>query len=193
MQSSATIPPDEAAHTLQSVRAARDATRGRLASFWYPLIVFGVLTMLSAPAFGIWDGGGVALFWLVAAPLGTFLTIRHQRAQMLATGAVRCERSYAITGCALIAACFGLGAIGGVTGHDDIARFGPPLAISAAYLVFARLERNVRLAVLASALAAVTIFAAIADVGHASQALAIGYGGSFVLLGLSERPRRPKA
>ncbi|MDX6691337.1 MAG: hypothetical protein QOG15_2794 [Solirubrobacteraceae bacterium] len=193
MQPSATIPPDEAARTLASVRAARDATRGQLASFWYPLVVFGVLTMLSAPTFQIWDGGGVALFWLIAAPVGTFLTIRHQRAEMLATGAVRCERSYSITACVLIAACFGLGVVGGVTGHDDIARFGPPLAISAAYLVFARLERNLRLAALASALAALTIFAAIADVGHASQALALGYGGSFVLLGLSERPRRPAA
>jgi hypothetical protein len=193
MQPSTTIPPDEAARTLAGVRAARDATRGRLSAFWYPLIVFGALTMLSAPTFAIWDGAGVALFWLVAAPLGTFLTIRHQRAEMLATGAVRVERPYIVTGCALIAACFILGGVGGATGQEDIANFGPPLAISTAYLMFAWLERNVRLAVLAVALAALAIFALAADAGHPAQSLALGYGGSFVLLGLSERPRRPKA
>jgi len=193
MQQTTAVPPDEAAQLLDSVRTARDATRGRLRSYWFALVVFGVLTTLSAPFFAIWNGGGVALFWLVAAPAGTFAVMRYQRGRASATGAWRAGRPYNITAGALIAACFGLGIIGGVTDHMDIANFGPPLAISAAYLVFAWLERSLALALLALSVAGLTIGLAVADVDHAAQILALSYGASFAIVGLAVRPRNPRA
>lgn len=192
MQRTAVIPPDEAARTLDSVRETRAATRGQLRSYWFALIVFGVLTMLSAPFFSIWDGAGVALFWLVAAPAGTFAVARHQCAQRLAAGAHRPARPYMITAWALIAACFALGGAGGIVGEQDLARFGPPLAIAVAYLVFAWLERSIALAALALGLAALTIAFATGDVGHAAPILALTYGASFLTLGVIARARRPR-
>lgn len=187
------LSPDEAARTLDSVRSTRAETKGQLRSYWYPLIVFGVLTMLSAPFFALWDGSGVALFWLVAAPLGSFAVVRHQQTQALTVGAGRAVRPYAITGIALIVACFGLGAIGGATGELDIANFGPPLAVATAYVVFAWLERSLALAALATALAAITIGFAAFGVEHAAPILALIYGASFVALGLAARAKSPRA
>lgn len=193
MNPTAAIPPDEAARTLESVRATRDATHGQLRSYWYPLIVFGTLTMLSAPFFALWDGGGVALFWLVAAPAGSFAVVRHQCTQALIMGAGRAVRPYAITGIALIVACFGLGAIGGATGELDIANFGPPLAVAAAYVAFAWLERSAALAALATGLAALTIGFAVSGVDHAAPILALTYGASFVVVGLAARAKSQRA
>jgi hypothetical protein len=193
MRQTAAIPPDEAAQLLESVRTARHATRGRLRSYWFALVVFGVLTILSAPFFSLWDGGGVALFWLVAAPAGTLAVVRYQRGRAFATGAMRDARPYNITAGALIAACFGLGIIGGVTDQADVASFGPPLAISAAYLVFAWLERSLALALLAMSVAGLTIGLAVADVDHAARILALSYGASFAIVGLLVRPRSPRA
>jgi len=192
MQRTAAIPPDEAAQMLDSVRDTRAATRGQLRSYWFALIVFGVLTMLSAPFFSIWEGAAVALFWLVAAPAGTFAVARQQRAQTQAAGAHRAARPYMITAAALIAACFALGVTGGAMDERDLANFGPPLAVSAAYLVFAWLERSIALAMLATGLAALTIAFAAGDVEHAAQILALTYGASFLTLGLIARARRPR-
>lgn len=192
MQQTAAIPPDEAARTLESVRHTRAVTRGQLRSYWFALIVFGALTMLSAPFFSISDGAGVALFWLVAAPAGTFAVARHQCAQTLAAGAHRPARPYMITAATLIAACFALGVTGGATDEQDLANFGPPLAVAVAYLVFAWLERSIALAVLATGLAALTIALAAADVEHAAQILALTYGASFLTLGLIARATRPR-
>lgn len=192
MHTSATLPPNEAAQTLQSVRAARAVTRRRLSGYAFPLIVFGALTLLSAPFFAIWEGAGVALFWLVAAPLGTFAVARHQRTRALTMGAGRAGRPYAITATALIAACFALGIVGGASGELDIAKFGPPLAICAAYVVFAWLERSIALAALATVVGALTIGFAVADVDDAAQILALIYGASFVALGLGVRVRSPR-
>lgn len=184
MPPATTVPPDEAVQALDRVYSARAATRGRLRSYSYPLIVFGALTMLSTPFFSIWEGAGVALFWLVAAPAGALVVARQQFAREITIGAGRAPRPYAVTATALVLACFGLGMIGGVTDQVDVSRFGPPLAISIAYLVFSRLERSVTLAALATAAAALTIVLAVTDIDHAVQILTLTYGASFLILGV---------
>lgn len=187
MPPAAPVPPDEAVQALDRVYSARAATRGQLRSYSYPLIVFGALTMLSTPFFSIWEGAGVAAFWLVAAPAGALVVARQQRAREITIGAGRASRSYAVTATALVLACFGLGMIGSVTDQVDVSRFGPPLAISIAYLVFSRLERSVALAALASVAAALTIVLAVTDVEHAVQILTLTYGASFLTLGVITR------
>lgn len=187
MRPAASVSPDEASQKLKSVRDARTASRGRLRSYSYPLIVFGALTMLSAPFFSIWEGAGVALFWLVAAPAGAFVVAREQRTREITVGAGRSARPYAITAAALVLACFALGTIGGVTDQVDVSRFGPPLAVSIAYLVFAWLERSAALAALATLVAVLTFVLAITGIDHAAQILALTYGASFLTLGVIAR------
>jgi energy-converting hydrogenase Eha subunit E len=185
------ISPEEAGNTLDSVHVTRAATRERLGPYWFALVVFGVLTMLSSPLFDVRDGAGVALFWLVAGPAGMFVVARHERAHVLATGAARAERPYAVTIGALAVAWFAVGAVGGATGNGDIATLGAPLAVAGAYLVFAWLGRSLVFAAWAMVLAAVTIIAVVADLDGISRSLAIGIGGNLLFLGLSERRSQP--
>lgn len=189
MDGSTALPPDEAARTLAGIRSTRERTRSDLSSFWYPLVLFGVLTMLSTPFFWLWDGSGVGLFWLVAAPAGTAAVSRHYRRRAFSTGVTRSPRAYVITAYGLIGACFGLGFGGGIAGQTDIAGFGPPLAIAVAYVIYAWLEDSPLLALVACLLGGLTIALATADVTDAPQILALAYGLSFVSVGLLMRTR----
>jgi hypothetical protein len=192
MDSSAVVPPEEATGTLTSIRSTRRRTRADLRSYWYPLVVFGVLTLLSSPFFELWDGAGAGLFWLVAAPAGIALVMRHYRHRELTVGLASAPRPYVVTAACLVAACFALGFGGGIAGEQDVASFGPPLAVSAAYLVYAWLERAALLALLAFALAGLTIALALGDVQRANQIVAAADGASFVLVGLLARTRSPR-
>lgn len=191
MDGSAVVPPAEAARTLTSIRATRKRTRADLRSYWYPLVVFGVLTLLSTPFFEIWDGAGAGLYWLVAAPAGIAVVARHSRRRELSTGLAPAPRPYIVTAVCLVAACFALGFGGGIADEPDVANFGPPLAVAAAYLVYAWLERSVLLVVLACALAGLTVALALGDVARAIQIVALADGASFVLVGLLARTRSP--
>ena len=62
--------PDGASHLLDEVTEVRSRTRTHLQSFWFPVTLFGVITLLSAPFTLIGDGAGVAWFWCIAGPLG---------------------------------------------------------------------------------------------------------------------------
>jgi hypothetical protein len=192
MDGSAVVPPEEAAHTLTSIRAARERTRTDLRAYWYPLVVFGVLTLLSTPFFELWDGAGAGLFWLVAAPAGIALVTRHYRRRELSVGLASAPRPYVITAVCLVAACFALGSGGGIAGEPAVANFGPPLAVAVAYIVYAWLERAALLALLACALAGLAIALALGDVERANQILAAADGASFVLVGLLARTRGPR-
>lgn len=191
MTGSTAIPPDEAARTLAGLGSTRGRTRSDLRSYWYPLVVFGALTLLSTPFFSLWDGSGVGLFWLVAAPGGFVAVSRHYRRRALSTGVARSPRAHVMTGYGLIASCFALGFGGGIGGQPDIATFGPPLSIAAAYVVFGWLESSPLLVLLACSLGGLTVALATADVADAARMLALAYGVSFVAVGLLVRTWTP--
>lgn len=172
MQLSTAVPPDEAAQTLQSIRATRDAARERIPPYWFGLVVFGALTMASAWLLEPWDGLAVALFWLVAGPLGWLLVERRQRAELLATGAADTGRPYARTAATFTLSAVALGAIGGALREPEVAAFGIPLAIAAAYYVFAWVDRRPGHAVWATAVVALVGLAVL---------IGAGTGGAFGL------------
>ena len=187
MENPATIPSEDAASTLAALRSTRARTRADLRSYWFALVVFGALTLLSTPFFDLWDGAGVGLFWLVAAPLGMAAMARYHRNRDDELGIAPAPRAYVITAGALVAACFGLGFGGGFSDQPDVATFGPPLAIAVAYVVFAWLERSAVLALVACVMGGLTVALAAAEVANAGQILAGAYGASFLILGLLAR------
>lgn len=191
MNETSSIHPDEAASALDSIRSTRAATRERLGSQWLALVVFGALTFLSAPLYDVRDGAAAALFWLAAAPIGTFVVARHRRAQLRSTGAARAGQPYARTFVALGVAFFVLSAAGALTGKGEIAVYGPPFAVGAAYLVFAALDRRISFALWGMVVAAVAILLVVIGSDGGAGALATGLGGSLVLHGLAERSGRP--
>lgn len=182
---SATVPPDDAARTLESVRVTREATRERLPPYWFGYVVFGVLTIISSWFAGVWDGGGLTLFWLLATPLGCFVVSRHQRAEQRDEGATPTGRPYALGVAILIVPACVLGAIGAATGEADIVQFGLSVVFAGALFVLAWIYRDVGMAVVGTALVALVAYTAIADV-HGVWILN-GLGTGWVVVGLTSR------
>jgi len=191
MHPSPTTTPDDAATTLAGIRATREKTRSDLCSYWFALVLFGTLTLLSTPFYSMGDGTEVGLFWLVAAPLGMAVMARYHHNRDEEIGVRPAPRAYVITSVALIAACFATGFGGGLADQPDVSSFGPPLAIAVAYVVFARLDRSALLAVMACVLGGLTIALAVADASNPGPILAATYGASFLITGLMVRRCTP--
>jgi hypothetical protein len=96
-----------AAATLSEVERVRGETRERLDPGWVPYLVFGVLTMLSAPFTQIGEGGAEGIFWLVAGPVGLAITWLFYRRHELQVGLMD-RQEYLLAG---IVAAMVLGAI----------------------------------------------------------------------------------
>jgi hypothetical protein len=179
----------EAVERLAEVRLLRRQTRRRLQTYWFALFVFGTLLVASAPFFGLLDGLGLALYWLVAGPLGTAVVARRSRVLCVDQGVTRSHRPYSLLGVGLAVACFGLGIGGGMAGSVAIAEIGPSLAIAVAYLVLAWIERSSLLAGLAAGLGAFCVVLLARDVSSPGPILAVVYGASFVAVGFVARVR----
>ncbi|MFN2502852.1 MAG: hypothetical protein ABR540_01215 [Acidimicrobiales bacterium] len=170
----------EAADTLRHLESVQDQTRGELQAFWFPLVVFGALTLASAP-FGLTgSGGAVGLFWAFAGPAGGAAVgwYYHSREQRL--GVARSAVPYVITAAALLVAAFVLPALT----RGDLREVVSCFAVAAAYLVFARLDRSVALAAVALVLAAVPAIALATGVERPGVVTAVISGAIFLATGL---------
>jgi hypothetical protein len=174
--------------TIQEVGRVQRRTRASLDGLWFPLVLFGVLTILSAGVVAVLDEAALALYWLVAGIGGGAACAWHAWRQEQSTGVGRSGTPYAVTAGLLIVGALGMGALG----SGDLQIAGPPLAISLAYLVFAYLERSVALAVTAIALGVLAVTLTLSDVAQPTLWLAVGYGTAFLAFGLVAR-RRPAA
>jgi hypothetical protein len=181
---------DEAVERLAEVRVLRRQTLRQLETYWFALLVFGTLLAASAPFFGLFDGAGTALYWLVAAPLGTALVVRRSRDLCVVQGVSRSHRPYFLLGAGMVIACFGLGFGGGIAGSVSIAEVGPSVAIAIGYLVLAWIERSALLATLAAGLGLCCLVVVVSDLSSPAALLAVVYGASFIAVGLLARPRR---
>ncbi len=180
---------DEAAGRLAEVRVLRRQTLRQLQTYWFALLVFGTLLAASAPFFRLFHGAGTALYWLVAAPVGTALIVRRSRDRCVVQGVTRSSRPYFWLGAGLVVACFGLGFGGGVAGSVAISEVGPPVAIAIGYLVLAWIERSALLATLAACLGACCLVVLGRGLSSPGAVLAVVYGASFIVVGLVTRPR----
>ena len=190
MRPPTTVAPDEAAQTLQSVRAAREAADRRLAANWLPLVVAGVLLFMSFWFFDVWDGAGVSVFWLAVSPFALYAVKRYDRIQMRLSGAIRNRRGWVLYAGSFIAACIVCGVVGGATGTPDIINFGPPFGIVAAYAAVAIRDRSLEMAGWAGVVAAIATVAIVLDAGHPAPVFAAAIGGVLIMEGFSDRNKR---
>jgi len=73
------LSPRQADETLAELGGLRRRTRRAVGTLWFPLVLFGSLTLLEIP-FELAVGPPViAFFWLVAGPVGCLLVGRHLR------------------------------------------------------------------------------------------------------------------
>lgn len=176
---------DEALETVQQVRRVNRRTTSVLQEFWFPLIVFGLLTMASSPFYYLLDGAGVGIFWLIAAPVGATLTARHYRNRQLETGLETGALPYLITAAAIVVGCFVTGVVGGIEDIEALEQLGPPIVIATGYLVFAFLERSVTVACVSIMLAGLAVAIRALDVSEPFLVTNLALGLVLTVTGLA--------
>lgn len=128
-----------AATTLREVERVRGATRESLDPGWVPYLVFGLLTMLSAPFTQIGDEGVEGLYWLVAGPVGLVITWHLYRAREFRIGVLD-RQEYLL---AAIVAGMVIGAtLVGWFADDQLSEAGWMFPIGAGLLAIGALEES---------------------------------------------------
>ncbi len=182
----------DAVDLLDQVARVRRRTRRTLGALWFPLVLFGSLTLLSGLV--SWRVGAEALgaYWLVAAPVGSVATSLFYRRRERRVGLEMPTRPALLAVAVIVLGAFGSGALGGALGAETLSAVGPPLFVSAGYLLFAQIEGSPLLGGVAAALAVTALGVAVAGTAPADAAtlLAVVYGVTFLLTGLAFRMER---
>lgn len=182
---------EDAVRTLKEVGRVRTRTRTTLTSFWFPLVLFGSLWLLSAGVIALISGPAVGVYWAVAGPLGGLITSLYYRRRERLAGLEGPALPYLLTTAGIIVGCFAVGGIAGAQGADLTAMVGPSFVVGTGLLVFAWLDRSAALAAfgIGMIVAATALIAADADPEGAGIALSASFGGAAVVAGLVYRGR----
>ena len=166
---------------LTATEAARARTRSVLSTNWFPMILFGLLALVSIPVAEFWSPTAMAVLWLIGAPLGTLATAWWYRSRATEIGVSVNPWPYAVTAVAIIVGCTVTGIFGG---GGPISYAGPLLVIGLGYLVFGRLDSNLAGAGFGAAMAIVAIVVFAAKPPHVYTLTMLVFGAGSVLLGL---------
>jgi hypothetical protein len=178
--------PAEAKGVLGTVEGVQSSTRAALKPSWLPYLVFGALTVASAPMTQVDDGAANGIYWLVAGPIGLAITWRYYRRHEIAIGALdRNEFLYAGIVAAMV-----LGAIAvGWLASDSFSEAGWALPIGAGILTFGVLERGVIEVAAGSAVLAFAGAVIAIDPSEAVLISALGTGAILLAAGVASLPR----
>lgn len=178
-----------AADTLRHIERLRHGTRATLASFWFPLVLFGGLTLASAAvAWRAW-GPAVGAYWALAGPLGGLVTAAYYWRRERALGLEGPWVPHALTGAGIVVGCFLAAGLGQALDSETAIAVAPALVVSVGYLVFAWLDRSAVLAAVAAALAAAAaaLAATSIDARDLAAIVALLYGATFLATGVAYR------
>ncbi len=175
--------PQEAADVLRHVESVGRHTSQLLRAFWFPLVVFGALTLASAPVQWWWPGGAVGAFWAIGGPLGGALVGWYYRNRERRLGLHHSATAYVLTAVGMLAGAFLLPAVT----SGDLREVASVFAVAAGYLVFAWLDRSPGLAALAVSLAVVPVVVLMSGVAHPGAVTAVVTGTAILASGLVYR------
>lgn len=170
---------------LEEVAELRGRTRRRVRSSGFPCIVFGLLTLLSAPVGLRWGGPGTSTYWLVAAPLGILTIALWSDRRERRSGVAGPVAPYAVTALCIVAAALAVGSLGSTA----LQVAGPPLVVSLGYIWLARIDHEPLLAAVAVGLAGMVVGVVVLRPPDAAVLLAVSYGVVFTATGLLLRAR----
>lgn len=177
--------PNTAQDLLSNVESTQASVQRQVGNMFVPLILFGAVTLLSAPV--VWVAGAESLFWfwLIAAPAAGLLNGAIERRRESHAGFRTNPLPSIAIAVLLVISCFAAAAWGVASGHDVVVAAGPALAIALGYLAFALLYRSRLLALVAVGLALSTLMlaATISDLRLLMTVLAVLYGSSFMATG----------
>ncbi|HEV2034443.1 MAG TPA: hypothetical protein VGU71_09645 [Candidatus Dormibacteraeota bacterium] len=171
----------QATALLSEAEGARARTRSVLSANWFPMILFGVVALVSVPVAEFWSWTAVAAFWLVGAPLGTLATALWYRSRATEIGVSVNPWPYVVTAVAIVVGCAATGMAGR---GGPVSYAGPLLVIGLGYLVFGRLDRSLVGAAFGAAMATVAIIVFAIKPQHVYTLTMLPFGAGSVLLGL---------
>jgi|ERR1700682_4384674 len=166
---------------LTATAVARARTRSVLSANWFPMILYGVLALVSVPVAELWPWTAVAALWLVGAPLATLATALWYRSRAIEIGVSVNPWPYVVTAVAIVVGCTATG-IGGRGGPVSYA--GPLFVIGLGYLVFGLLDRSRLGAGFGAAMATIAIIVFALKPQHVYTLTMVPFGAGSVLLGL---------
>ena len=175
------------------VDRVRRNTRARASVMWFPLLLFGVLTLVSALVIGWYGGQALGPYWMVAGPAGGVATgiVAWRRGSRV--GAVVPAGPYLVVAVFILVGASIAGWAGDALGVHLLSAAGPSLVVSFGYLLFARLERSRALTGVAAGLMVATVAMLSTRIAPEPMAatLAVIHGTVFVATGLALRGHRP--
>jgi hypothetical protein len=183
MTNTAASSPQDAADVLDHVESLQRQTRSLLHAFWFPLVVFGALTLASAVVQWVWAGPAVGIYWAVAGLLGGAAVGLHYRSRELRLGLSTPATPYVLTAAGMMAGAF---LLPGIT-SGDLQQVVSTFAVAAGYLVFAWLDRSRTLAGLAVVMALVPVVVLASGVDHPGALNAAAVGAVTLVAGLASR------
>jgi hypothetical protein len=166
---------------LTAAEGARARTRSVLSANWFPMILFGLLAIVSVPVAEFWSWTAVAALWLVGAPLGTLATALWYRSRAIGIGVSVNPWPYVLTAVAIVVGCIAAGMSGR---GGPLSYAGPLFVIGLGYLVFGRLDRSLLGAGFGAAMATVAIVLFALKPQHAYTLTMLPFGAGSVFLGL---------
>ncbi len=176
---------EDVGSTLEELERVRRETRADLQGFWFPLVLFGGLVLLSIPLL-MTDDAAPAVFWAVAGPAGGAAVGWYYHRHELRLGVVRSGLPYVLVTVGLMAGAFLLPALTSGRLQEVAAAF----AVAAGYLAFAALERSWVVAAVAACMAAVACAALASNVEHPGLVAWSVIGLVMLGTGIALRPAR---
>jgi hypothetical protein len=173
---------EELTITLDELERVRKRTRAAVHPAWFPLLIFGVIGLVSIPFGFIGDGIGTGLFWLVAGPAGGFACAHYYRNRAYSLGAGVRGRAYTVLGVMLFVSAW-------VAGFVTQSAAGPMLVVAVGYIAFAWLDRSWPTAAVATVLGGAAVIVVATGAEHADIILALVFGLGFSVTGLLLRRR----
>jgi hypothetical protein len=165
---------------LTATQSARVQTRSVLSANWFPMILFGVLAVVSVPVAEFWSWTAAAALWLVGAPLATLATALWYRSRAIEIGVSANPWPYMATAVGIMVGC----AATGIAGRGGpVSYAGPLLVIGLGYLVFGRLDRSLLGGGFGAAMVTVAILVAALKPQHVYTLSMLAFGAGSVLLG----------
>jgi len=181
--------PAEAASLLEQAEHRRERAQADLDAFWFPLVLFGSLSMVAAGLSLAVGLDSLGLFWLVAGPGGGALTARHYIRRGRRLGVGRVGWPYVAVSAALMIGAFLTGGLG--TGL--VQELGPVSCVACCYLGFAWIERSVAVACVALGMGGVIAALALLQPPATVELALLGTGALMLTSGLFVRYRSEAA
>ena len=164
----------------------RHRARARASVMWFPLVLFGMLSVASAFVSARYGGQALGPYWMVAGPAGGVATAvaayrRGRRVGVSVPGV-----PYLAVAVFILVGASAAGWAGDALGEHALSAVGPPIVVSIGYLLFARLERSRPLTWTAVGLAALAVGLLATGIEPEPMAviLALVYGATFIATGL---------